>query len=139
MPASPLLGVRGAAAAAGNPDMKSFTTRARKVAFILFAAVCIVIGLLTVWTPLPTGIPLIAVGVVVLASVSATARRLLRLARARSRPLDRGLALVETRASRNMTTMLRRTRPLARKLEAKSALKAANAAIRSARTRGRSG
>jgi hypothetical protein len=34
-----------------------------------------------------------------------------------------------------MATMLKRTRPLARKLEAKRALKAANAALQSARAK----
>jgi hypothetical protein len=115
--------------------MKLLATRARKIAFIALATVCIVIGLLTVWTPLPTGVPLLAVGTVMAVTVSATARRLLRRARAHSRPLDRGLVFVETRTHRNMATMLRRTRPLARKIEAKAALQAANAAIHNARAR----
>lgn len=115
--------------------MKFLATRARKIAFIVLATMCIVVGLLTVWTPLPTGVPLLAIGTVMAVSVSATARRLLKSARARSRHLDRGLVFVETRTHRNMATMLKRTRPLARKIEAKAALQAANAAIQSARAR----
>ncbi|MEM6761371.1 MAG: hypothetical protein AAF615_00705 [Pseudomonadota bacterium] len=114
--------------------MKAITDRARKVILFSIAGVCLLIGTLTVWTPLPTGIPLIALGIVILVSVSATARRLMRRARERSSRLDRGLAFVETRAHRNMSTMLRRTRPLARKLEAKKALEAANKALHSARS-----
>jgi len=115
--------------------MKLLATNARKFAIIAFAAFCILVGLLTVWTPIPTGVPLLAIGTVLAVSVSATARQLLRRARARSRPLDRGLVFVETRTHRNMATMLKRTRPLARKIEAKAALHAANAAIHSARAR----
>jgi MFS superfamily sulfate permease-like transporter len=115
--------------------MKLLATQARKLAFITFATVCLVIGLLTVWTPLPTGIPLMALGIVVFVTVSATARRMLRSARLRSDALDRGLVFVETRTHRNMATMLKRTRPLARKMEAKRAIKAANAALQSARAR----
>ena len=115
--------------------MKALTDRARKFAFIGIASVCLFVGLLTVWTPLPTGVPLIAIGIVILVSVSTTARRYLRNARSRWGRLDRGLAFVETRAGRNVATMLKRTRPLARKIEAKRALEAANAAFQSARTR----
>ncbi len=115
--------------------MKLFADQARKTVFIAIAVVCLIAGLLTVWTPLPTGVPLLAVGIVILVSVSATARRFVRKARERSARLDRSVAFVETRAHRNMSTMLRRTRPLARKLEAKRALDAANAAL--AATRGR--
>lgn len=113
--------------------MKEFTDRARKIIYLALAGVCLIVGLVTVWTPLPTGIPLIAVGIVILVSISATARRALRRARARSGRLDNSLAFVETRAHRNMATMLKRTRPLARKLEAKRALQAANAALASTR------
>jgi len=113
--------------------MKALTDRARKLAIIGVAVVCLLIGVLTVWTPLPTGMPLIAVGIVMLVTVSATARSLVRRARARSPKVDRGVAFVETRTGRSMATMLKRTRPLARKMEARRAMEAASRAIRSAR------
>jgi hypothetical protein len=119
--------------------MKILAHQARKIAFIAFATVCIVIGLLTVWTPLPTGIPLLAIGVVSLVTVSATARRLVKRARLHSGALDRGIVFVESRAHRNMSTMLKRTRPLKRKIEAKAALKAANEALKGARRRNQNG
>lgn len=95
--------------------MKELTTRVRKALLIGVALVCLVIGILTVWTPLPTGIPLIALSIVILATVSATARRLLRAGRKRYHLLDRSLVVVETRAHRTLATMLKRTRPLERK------------------------
>lgn len=110
--------------------MKALTARARKIATIAVASVCIVLGLLTVWTPLPTGVPLLALGVVLLVTVSTTARQRLRSARGRSEMLDRGIHFVEQRAHRSMATMLKRTRPLARKASAKAALAAANKALR---------
>ncbi|MBJ3774901.1 hypothetical protein [Acuticoccus mangrovi] len=112
--------------------MKSLTTHARKIVVMTAAAVCIVLGLLTVWTPLPTGIPLLAIGIVLLATVSATARRLLKRSRGRWRVLDTGMVMVESRTGRQLSTMLKRTRPLSRKAEAKAAMRAAEAALRNA-------
>ncbi|MEM9220875.1 MAG: hypothetical protein AAGB11_00540 [Pseudomonadota bacterium] len=117
--------------------MKALTSHAKKLIYIAIAGVCLLVGLLTVWTPLPTGVPLIAVGVVLLVTVSATARRLMKGARSRSHRLDRGMSFVEERVGRNMSTMLKRTRPLKRKLEAKKAMEAASAALKSARARAR--
>lgn len=109
--------------------MKALTSRARKFAVIAAAAVCIFFGLLTVWTPLPTGVPLLAIGAVLLVTVSTTARKRLRSARTRSDLLNRGLHYVEERTGRSMSTMLKRTRPLRRKADAKAALEAANRAL----------
>ncbi len=115
--------------------MKTVTNRARKTAFLALSIVCLIVGLLTVWTPLPTGIPLIAIGTVLAVSVSSTARTMLKSMRHRSGIVDRGLVIVETKTGRNMATMLKRTRPLSRKLAARSALQAANAALKSPRAR----
>lgn len=115
--------------------MKLVQNGLRKTAFVGLAIVCLVVGFITAPTPLPTGVPLIALGLVILVTISATARHYVKRARARSRHVDRGLALLETRAGRNMAIMLKRTRPLARKIEAKAAMKAASAAIASVRAR----
>ena len=115
--------------------MKSVTSPVRKGIVIAVAAVCLVVGAITAPTPLPTGVPLIALGIVLLVSVSATARDFVRKARQRYDTLDRGLVFVETRTGRNMATMLKRTRPLSRKIAAKSAMKAAAAAMNSVRAR----
>ncbi|WP_420392147.1 hypothetical protein [Acuticoccus sp.] len=119
--------------------MKFLATRVRKAAVIVIASLCVIIGFLTAPTPLPTGVPLIAIGVVILVTVSATARYYVKKARERSGALDRGFVFVETRAGRNMATMLKRTRPLRRKIEGKAALKAAGNAIKSVRAGGKKG
>ena len=116
--------------------MKVLTDRVRRIVLLAVALVCLLIGLLTVWTPLPTGIPLIALAIVILATVSPTARRLLRQARLRYGLVDRSMVVVETRAHRTLATMLKRTRPLQRKAGGKAALEAAGAALRSPRPDG---
>lgn len=102
--------------------MKRISDRVRKLGIIGIALLCLLIGLVTVGTPLPTGVPLLALGILLLVGVSATARRMLRAGRRRSGALDRSLVFVETRAHRNMGTMLKRTRPLARKAQAKATM-----------------
>lgn len=94
-------------------------SRVKKIAVFAIAFVCIVLGLLTVWTPLPTGVALIALGTFMLVSVSPAARRMMYNWRRRSERVDRVLAWVEDRAHRNIAVPLRRTRPLERKKPAK--------------------
>lgn len=113
--------------------MKRLSIHLRRYVFILIGLVCLLIGLLTVWTPLPTGIPLLAFGIVILATVSATARRMLKRARRHNGLFDRGMVAVEARASRTLSTMLRRTRPLERKLKAPRAMAAADRALKRVR------
>ena len=72
---------------------------------------------------------------VLLVTLSETARTVVRRLRAYSGPLDRSLAFIEMRTGRQMSTVLRRTRPLQRKIEAKAAMKAATAALHSVRQR----
>ena len=83
----------------------------RKLAVTCLAVVCLIAGLLTVWTPLPTGVPLIAIGLFLLLTVSPRAKRTLRRVRANHARVDRGLEWVEARAHRSMAVTLRRTRP----------------------------
>lgn len=113
--------------------MKALTSRARKFAIIAVAVVCLIVGAITAPMPIPTGVPLMAFGIVLLVGVSTTARRVVRRGRARSHRLDGAIVWIEDRAHRNMSTMLKRTRPLARKLEAKRAAHARAAAVRNAR------
>lgn len=83
----------------------------RKIAVASLAVGCLIVGLLTVWTPLPTGVPLIAVGVFLLLTVSPRAKRVLRRVRANHHRVDHGLEWIEARAHRSMAVTLRRTRP----------------------------
>jgi hypothetical protein len=105
-----------------GPTMRTKpVSRVKKIAVLATAFVCIVLGLLTVWTPLPTGVALLAVGTFLLVSVSPTARRMMHNWRRRSDRVDRALAWIEDRAHRNVAVPLRRTRPLERKKLAKLA------------------
>lgn len=83
----------------------------RKIAVASLAVVCLVVGLITVWTPIPSGVPLIAVGIFLLLTVSPRAKRILRGLRTRYGRLDRAVEWVEVRAHRSMATTLKRTRP----------------------------
>lgn len=116
--------------------MKRAPKGLRKYVLIAVAIILVVIGMVTAPTPLPTGVPLLAVGIVMLVTISATARLVVKRLRLRSGTVDRGFAFVETRANRPIATVLKRTRPLARKIEAKAAMKAATNAIQSVRARG---
>lgn len=113
--------------------MKYASVWVRKYVSISVGAVCLLAGILTVWTPIPTGIPLLAFGVVLLATASATARRLVKRARRNNGLFDRSMVAVESRASRTLSTMLRRTRPLERKLKAPAAIAAADRALQRVR------
>ena len=115
--------------------MKRAPKGLRKYILIAIAITFVVVGMVTAPTPLPTGVPLLALGIVMLVTISATARLVVRRLRTRSGTVDRGFAFVETRANRPIATVLKRTRPLARKIEAKAAMKAATNAIQSVRNR----
>jgi len=82
-----------------------------RVLFWLLAAVLIVLGLLTVWTPIPTGVPLLAAGLVVILGTSRGATRWLRGHRRRKLRLDGLLLWLEERAPASFSRVLRRTRP----------------------------
>lgn len=83
----------------------------RKIVTLTLAGVCIFLGLLTVWTPLPTGVPLLAIGLFLLVAVSRRAKRALRWIRTHYPSIDLGIEWVEARAHRSMATTLKRTRP----------------------------
>ncbi|WP_018697998.1 hypothetical protein [Amorphus coralli] len=83
----------------------------RKIAIATLAVICLVLGLLTVWTPIPSGVPLIAVGIFLLLTISPRAKRAMRHVRGRYDTVDRAVQWVEARAHRSMATTLKRTRP----------------------------
>lgn len=83
----------------------------RRIAILTVSAICIVLGLLTVWTPIPSGVPLLAVGIFLLLTVSPRAKKALRNIRTRVPRIDRGIEWVEARAHRSMAVTLKRTRP----------------------------
>lgn len=69
-----------------------------------------VLGLTLFALPLPFGIPLTAIGLVMLISTSKTARRMVRYLRLRSNMIDRLFTLVETRVPGRTSVILRKTR-----------------------------
>lgn len=107
----------------------------RRLLLTVVGVVCLTVGVVTSFTPIPTGIPLVGLGLVILVSVSATARRWLHWGRDRFHPIDKSIALVETRVHRKVSTMLRRTRPVHRRAKAKAAIQAVEKASHSRRVR----
>jgi hypothetical protein len=83
-----------------------------------FAVIAVIVGAITLPTPLPTGAPLLALGLAILVSTSTTARGWLRALRRRSGQLDTIVRLAEPRLGRRLGVHLRRTRPVATRSEA---------------------
>ncbi|WP_051242902.1 hypothetical protein [Stappia stellulata] len=86
----------------------------RKLAPILVwsaALVLIALGLLTVWLPIPTGVPLIAGGAFLILATSRQAVRWLRARRRRNLDFNRLMSGLEDRAPAPMAQVLRRSRP----------------------------
>lgn len=81
-----------------------------------------VLGLIVFALPLPLGIPLTAIGLVMLISTSRTARRVVRFLRLKSSLVDRLFTLVETSVPGPTQKVLRRTR---RRTVGRSAVKPA--------------
>ncbi len=77
-----------------------------------FAVLAVILGAITLPTPLPTGAPLLALGLAILVSTSTTARRWLRALRRRSGRLDSVVRIAEPRLGRRLGVHLRRTRPI---------------------------
>lgn len=69
-----------------------------------------IVGLIIFALPLPLGIPLTAVGLMMLISTSKTARRFMRYLRIRSSLADRMFTLVETKVPGPTRNVLRKTR-----------------------------
>jgi hypothetical protein len=77
----------------------------------LAAAPVLLAGIITLPLPLPTGIPLLALGLVMVLAVSPWAMRLLRRLRRKFPRLDGLFQTVEDRAPARLGRILRRTRP----------------------------
>lgn len=75
------------------------------------AAVLILLGVATVWLPIPTGVPLLALGIVVIIGTSRSATRMLRTRRRSLRHLDTAITWVEDRSPLRIARVLKRTRP----------------------------
>ncbi|MBO0346747.1 hypothetical protein J0X15_16085 [Roseibium sp. CAU 1637] len=79
------------------------------IALFLFA-----LGLATVWLPIPTGVPLMAFGLILLIGSSRKAARTLRKRRKTGRRLNSLFIWIEDRTPSQFARILRRTRPATR-------------------------
>lgn len=77
--------------------------------------VIFVVGLVLAPTPIPFGVPLMAVSLFLLIATNKPIRRLVWLLRERYAWLDRAVGFIEERADNRIGRTLRRTRPRRRK------------------------
>lgn len=75
------------------------------------AVILILLGLATVWLPIPTGVPLLALGLIVIIGTSRTAARMLRSRRRNTPHLNNAITWVEDRSPLRFARILKRTRP----------------------------
>jgi hypothetical protein len=75
------------------------------------AVVLIALGLLTIWLPIPTGVPLIAGGAFLILATSRQAVRWLRARRRRYGELNRLISGLEDQVPQRVSQVLRRSRP----------------------------
>lgn len=84
------------------------------------AALLLLLGLATVWLPIPTGVPLLALGLIVIVGTSKSAARLLRRRRRATPPLNDAITWVENRSPLRFARILKRTRPRKKRIRADS-------------------
>ncbi|WP_421980180.1 hypothetical protein [Roseibium sp.] len=84
------------------------------------AALLLLLGLATVWLPIPTGVPLLALGLIVIVGTSRSAARLLRRRRRATPPLNDAITWVENRSPLRFARILKRTRPRKKRIQADS-------------------
>lgn len=82
-----------------------------KILWWSLAAVLILLGLATVWLPIPTGVPLLALGLIVIVGTSRSAMRHLRKHRRSTPHLNKAITWVENRSPLRFARILKRTRP----------------------------
>lgn len=82
-----------------------------KLLWWTLAAVLILLGLATIWLPIPTGVPLLALGAMVIISTSRYAVRLIRGRRRKLSTLNDAFEWLEDRSPLQVSRILRKTRP----------------------------
>ncbi|MEP4031422.1 hypothetical protein [Roseibium polysiphoniae] len=82
-----------------------------KLLYWTLALVLIALGLATVWLPIPTGVPLLALGMIVIIATSRQAARALRNRRRRVPRLNSLFTWLEDRSPMRFARILKRTRP----------------------------
>ena len=79
------------------------------------AIACLIAGFATIWLPIPTGVPLLALGIFLLIAYSPSGRSWIRRARKVWPFLDDKMAWVEDRAGKSIGRVLKTTRPFLRR------------------------
>jgi len=82
-----------------------------KLLWWTLAGILLLLGFATVWLPIPTGVPLMAAGLILIIATSRAAARRLRKRRQRGTRLNRAMVWIEERAPHRLARILRRTRP----------------------------
>ncbi len=93
-------------------ERQTVISNLRQWAILGFAFLCLIAGLATIWLPIPTGVPLLALGVFLVIANSRTGRNAVRRLRKAIGWLDHALVWLEDRASRPFGRVLKTTRPL---------------------------
>lgn len=94
-------------------------------AILTFATLCIIGGLATVWLPIPTGVPLLALGSFLIIANSRSGRNFFRWLRKHVSWLDHALLWLEDRTGRNIGRVLKTTTPLMTRHRRKAAMQTA--------------
>ncbi|UES38258.1 hypothetical protein GFC08_10545 [Roseibium aggregatum] len=92
-------------------DLHDFLGTNMKILWWSLAAALILAGLVTVWLPIPTGVPLLALGMIVIVGTNRSAARMLRSRRRKTPPLNDAITWVEDRSPLRFARILKRTRP----------------------------
>lgn len=79
---------------------------------ISFAILCLIAGLATIWLPIPTGVPLLALGSFLVIANSRIGRNYARQLRKHVGWIDASAMWLEARAGRSFGRVLKTTRPL---------------------------
>lgn len=82
-----------------------------KYLWLALAAILILLGLATVWLPIPTGVPLLALGGIIVIGTSRSAARIIRKRRKTQKSLNTVFHWLEDRAPMRFARILKRTRP----------------------------
>lgn len=91
------------------------TKASMKLLWWTLAAILIVLGLTTIWLPLPTGVPLLALGSILIIGTSRSAARIVRRRRRNAPTLDGVFLWLEDRSPLRFARILKRTRPRKKK------------------------
>ena len=108
-------------------------------AILAFAGLCLLAGAATIWLPIPTGVPLLALGLFLIIANSRMGRRLFRKLRKHVDWLDHALLWLEDRAGQSVGRVLKTTRPLMTRHRRRAEMEAARPAGSPPVGRGRTG